>query len=76
MAYMVVDPILFSRNLVIGAAYLIVIGGCVEEKSLYNFALFAMLSHPGGIFGPLAQLVEQLTFNQLVERSNRSRPTN
>ena len=25
--------------------------------------------------GPLAQPVEQLTFNQLVERSNRSRPT-
>ena len=25
--------------------------------------------------GPLAQLVEQLTFNQLVEGSNPSRPT-
>ena len=25
--------------------------------------------------GPLAQLVEQLAFNQLVERSSRSRPT-
>ncbi len=25
--------------------------------------------------GPLAQLVEQLTFNQLVGRSNRPRPT-
>ena len=25
--------------------------------------------------GPLAQLVEHLTFNQVVERSNRSRPT-
>ena len=34
-----------------------------------------MSSHPGNNFGPLAQLVEQLTFNQLVERSNRSRPT-
>ena|GEM_PF-4607850 len=26
-------------------------------------------------FGPLAQLVEQWTFNPLVERSSRSRPT-
>ena len=26
-------------------------------------------------FGPLAQLVEQLAFNQLVEGSNPSRPT-
>ncbi len=26
-------------------------------------------------FGPLAQSVEQLTFNQLVEGSNPSRPT-
>ena len=25
--------------------------------------------------GPLAQLVEQLAFNQLVARSNRARPT-
>ena len=45
------------------------------EKSLYNFALAEMSSHPGANFGPLAQSVEQLTFNQLVERSNRSRPT-
>ena len=27
-------------------------------------------------FGPLAQLVEQLAFNQLVPRSSRGRPTN
>ena len=27
-------------------------------------------------FGSLAQLVEQLAFNQLVVRSNRTRPTN
>ena len=26
-------------------------------------------------FGPLAQLVEQLAFNQLVPRSSRGRPT-
>jgi hypothetical protein len=26
-------------------------------------------------FGPLAQLVEHRTFNPMVERSNRSRPT-
>ncbi len=28
-----------------------------------------------GLHGPLAQLVEQLAFNQLVEGSNPSRPT-
>ena len=28
------------------------------------------------LLGPLAQLVEQLTLNQLVESSNLSRPTN
>ena len=27
------------------------------------------------LFGPLAQLVEHRTFNPMVERSNRSRPT-
>ncbi len=34
--------------------------------------LFCIISRS---VGPLAQSVEQLTFNQLVERSNRSRPT-
>ena len=29
----------------------------------------------GSLDGPLAQLVEQLAFNQLVARSNRARPT-
>ena len=40
-------------------------GGRVWRKTARQF----------GIWGPLAQLVEHLTFNQVVARSNRARPT-
>ena len=42
------------------------------KKILVRLEIFYIISRS---VGPLAQSVEQLTFNQLVERSNRSRPT-
>ncbi len=40
-----------------------------------DFVVWSVYDSHSSIFGPLAQLVEHRTFNPMVERSNRSRPT-
>ena len=55
--------------------YLIENQASANQTPIIAWRSFVAAARMRGLFGSLAQPVEQRTFNPLVERSNRSRPT-